>query len=143
MKSVVTAFGHKQGSRVVLDNPDRYRFEVGQLKDGAQLVVSVEPHEPGKRKRTLKQNAFWHAEPFFKLAQAWGESVARAKLICMGEFWGWEPCKVTGHMLPVKAHTSDMTVEEGTTFLDWLIPWAAEEHNVEIRLPDEWERLAR
>ena len=90
--------------------------------------------------RTRKQNAYWHAEPFLKLAKAWGESVDRAKLICMGEFWGWEPVSVKGvrMFLPVKVHTSDMTVEEGTTFLDWLIPWAADEHGVQIHTPDEW-----
>jgi hypothetical protein len=95
-------------------------------------------------RRTLKQNAYWHAEPFFKLAQAWGESIARTKLIVMGEFWGWEPCKVQGIrvFLPVKAHTSDMTVAEGTLFLDWLIPWALQEHGVEIHTPDEWKEAA-
>lgn len=95
-------------------------------------------------KRTLKQNAYLHAEPFFKLAKAWGESVDRAKLICMGAFWGWQTVTVHGMpvTLPVKVHTSEMTKEECTVFLDWLIPWAAEEHGVEIRLPDEWEKAA-
>jgi hypothetical protein len=92
-----------------------------------------------KRQRSLDQNAYLHAEPFPTLAKIWGESIARTKLICMGEFWGWEPCKVTQCMLPVKAHTSDMSVEECTLFINWLIPWAAEEHGVEIRLPEEWE----
>lgn len=88
-------------------------------------------------KRTLRQNAYWHAEPFLKLAEAWGESVDRAKLICMGTFWGWEPVTIKGVpiLLPVKVHTSDMTVKEGTVFLDWLIPWAAQEHGVEIFPP--------
>lgn len=89
-------------------------------------------------KRTLKQNRYWHAEPFFKLAKHFGCSVQTAKLDVMGEFWGWEMGPL-GHLVPVKAHTSDMTVEEGTVFLDWLIPWAAEEHGVVILLPDEWK----
>lgn len=95
-------------------------------------------------KRTLKQNAFLHAEPFPKLARAWGESVERAKLICMGAFWGWEPVSVKGQrvFLPVKAHTSDMTVQETNTFIDWLIPWALTEHGVEIHTPDEWREAA-
>jgi hypothetical protein len=93
-------------------------------------------------KRTSQQNKYWHAEPFLKLAAAMGESVERTKLIVMGQFWGWEPCKVTGHLLPVKVHTSQMTVREGNVFLDWLIPWAAEEYGIEILLPDEWEKVA-
>jgi len=95
-------------------------------------------------KRTLKQNAYWHAEPFLKLSQAMGVSVNHAKFIAMTEFWGWEPVTVRGErlMVPVKVHTSDMTVQEGTAFLDWLIPWAAEEHGAEILLPDEWQTRA-
>ena len=89
-------------------------------------------------KRTGKQNAFIHAEIFPKLAKAMGESISRTKLILMGEFWGYEPCQYTGHMLPVKAHTSDMTVQEMNIFIDWVVPWAAETHSVEIILPDEW-----
>lgn len=116
------------------------RFQVGDyLRTFAGKVVdiTVKLH---RRQRSLDQNAYWHAEPFLKLAKEWGESVERTKLICMGEFWGWEPCKVTKCYLPVKAHTSDMTVEEGVLFTDWLIPWALTEHGVAIDLPDEWQK---
>lgn len=109
---------------------------------GRDIDITIEPHRVGPRKRSLDQNAYLHAEPFPALAKAWGESVARTKLICMGQFWGWEPCRVTGAVLPVKAHTSDMTVAECTTFIDWLIPWALTEHGVEIHTPDEWREAA-
>jgi hypothetical protein len=89
-------------------------------------------------KRTGKQNRYWHAEPFLKLAEHFGCSVDAAKLAVMGEFWGWEREPISGHEVPVKAHTSDMTVKEGTVFLDWLIPWAAEQ-GVEIHTPEEWK----
>jgi hypothetical protein len=87
-------------------------------------------------KRTPRQNRYWHAEPFLKLAKEMGLSVAQAKYYAMGEFWGW--AEVKGRSVPVKGHTSEMTVEEGTVFLDWLIPWAAEQ-GIEILLPDEWK----
>ena len=95
-------------------------------------------------KRTKKQNAYLHAEPFVKLAKAWGESIERTKLIWMGAFWGFEPTRVKGMQvfLPVKAHTSDMTVAEMNVFIDWLIPWAAQEHDVQIMLPEEWSDAA-
>lgn len=91
-------------------------------------------------KRTLKQNAFLHAEPFPKLAKAMGLSVNQTKFVVMTTFWGWEPVTLRGVrlMVPVKVHTSDMTVAETNTFIDWLVPWAMEEHGVEIILPDEW-----
>jgi hypothetical protein len=89
-------------------------------------------------------NRYWHAEPFLKLAKAMGESVNHAKLIAMGSFWGWQTVTVGEFeaTLPIKVHTSDMTVEEGTVFLDWLIPWAAREYGIEIHLPDEWAKRA-
>lgn len=90
-------------------------------------------------KRTARQNRYWHAEPFLKLAKHMGCSVDQAKAYVMGEFWGWTP--IADRMVPVKLHTSDMTVEEGTVFLDWLIPWAAEQ-GVEILLPNEWQEVA-
>jgi hypothetical protein len=89
-------------------------------------------------KRTGKQNRYWHAEPFLKMADHFGCSVVAAKLALMGEFWGWEREPISGHEVPVKAHTSDMTVKEGSVFLDWLVPFAAE-RGVEILLPDEWK----
>jgi hypothetical protein len=108
---------------------------------GEQISVCKACRRPFKR--TSKQNAYLHAEPFPKLAKAWGESVERVKLICMGQFWGFEPTRVKGiqMFLPVKSHTSDMTVAETATFIDWLIPWAAEEHGVEIHTPDEWKEM--
>jgi hypothetical protein len=125
------------GSGVIANEDVRadIRDEFRKLK-GKHIDITIEVHSK-QRKRTSEQNAFLHAEPFPKLAAKWGESVARAKLICMGEFWGWEPCAVSGALLPVKAHTSDMTVTECTTFIDWLIPWAAVEHGVEITSPQE------
>ena len=106
--------------------------------DGRVIDVAVREH---RRQRSLDQNAYLHAEPFPKLAKAWGESIARTKLICMGEFWGWEPVTVGSVrvFLPVKAHTSDMSVEDCTHFIDWLIPWAMTDHGVDIRVPEDWQ----
>jgi hypothetical protein len=104
---------------------------------GESIDIWIGKH---RRKRSLDQNAYLHAEPFPKLAAAFGESVSRTKLICMGEFWGWEMSKATRVLLPVKAHTSDMTVEECTTFIDWLIPWALDEHGVAVELPETWQQ---
>ena len=36
---------------------------------------------------------------------------------------GWKPSKL-GHEIPVKAHTSEMTTEECSTFIEWLPIWA-------------------
>ena len=85
--------------------------------------------------RSLDQNAYLHAHPFPLLAEHFGYSVPEVKFVLMGECWGWK--KVNGKDIPVKPSTSDMTVEECTYFIDWLIPWAAVNHGVAIPLPNE------
>ena len=77
--------------------------------------------------RSLNQNAYLHAHPFPLLADHFGDSIEGTKLDLMGEFWGWKRSPVTGKDVPVKPHTSDMSVDECTLFIDWLIPWAAKQ----------------
>lgn len=54
MKTVVTAFAHKRGDRVVLDDEAAYRRDVKELaKDGAGLIVRV-----SKATRSERANAY-------------------------------------------------------------------------------------
>lgn len=115
---------------------------------GKRVVVTMRAEG---QQRSLPQNAYLHAEPFKRVAEYTGESMERTKFVLMGECWGWEKSKVGGHDVPVRAHTSDMSVEEANYFIDWVIPWAAEFFgineengalNVEILMPNEADRLA-
>lgn len=88
------------------------------------------------KRRTLKQNAFLHSKHVLPaLADHLGCSVKEVKLLAMGECFGWK--QIAGHEVPVKPHTSEMDVEECKFFIDWLIPWAAMEHQCLIPLPNE------
>ena len=91
-----------------------------------------------RTQRSIDQNKYLHAVPFPILALHFGDSVEGVKFDLMGEKWGWTTTK-QGHHIPVKGHTSQMTVEECTEFIDWLIPWAMTEHGVAIPLPNEVE----
>lgn len=93
--------------------------------------------EPLGEKRSLALNAYWHAVPFPMIAEYVGESVEQVKLDLMGEKWGWTISTITGHRIPVKPHTSDMTPEEASEFTEWLIPFALEMFGMEIPLPGE------
>lgn len=75
-----------------------------------------------RRQRSTDQNALIHAVAT-ALAEHCGVSLGEMKVLLMGECWGWRT--VRGHEVPVKPHTSDMTVEEATDFIDWLLPWTA------------------
>lgn len=89
-----------------------------------------------RTKRSIDQNKYLHAVPFPILALHLGDSIEGVKFDLMGEKWGWTTTKHGNH-IPVKPHTSEMTVEECTEFIDWLIPWAMTKHGVTIPLPNE------
>jgi hypothetical protein len=94
-----------------------------------------------RSQRSLDMNAYLHAVPFPILADLFGDDIEGTKWSLMGECFGWKRCKVTGRDVPIKPHTSEMTVEESTYFVDWLIPWAQMNHGAVIPLPAEsdWE----
>lgn len=97
-----------------------------------------------ERIRSLDQNAYLHAEPFPKLAEYMGEDIEGAKLVLMGECWGWKRDGFSGKEIPVKPRTSSMTVEECSYFIEWIGPWAFQHcDGLRIFLPDEWEARGR
>ena len=118
------------GSRLDLDR-EEFRRLCAVLPIGPVIVTAQVP----KTQRSLDQNAYLHAGPFPILAKELGYSIPEVKLVLMGECWGWH--MVGGHELPMKPSTSEMTVEECTFFIDWLLPWAAEFHGIRLPLPDE------
>ena len=121
--------------KLKLSIPLAFKAAMRRMKPGA-VVVKVE--QPAC-KRTLDQNAYMHAVPFPILAEHFGCSVEDVKYDLMGEKWGWKPSPLNPHrMVPVMPHTSEMTVEQCTEFIDWLLPWAATEHGVLIPLPGEY-----
>lgn len=101
---------------------------------GVPLDVLIRQH---KEQRSLDQNAYLHAVPFPVIAEHVGDSIDGVKLDLMGECFGWRE-SMSGHLIPVKPHTSHMTVEECTFFIEWLIPFAAQKFNMRIPLPSEW-----
>jgi hypothetical protein len=121
--------------RLELDGGERQRRgQYLRYLRGKRVEVEI---RQARTKRSLDQNAYLHAVPFPILAAHFGDSIEGVKLDLMGECWGWHQSPVTGRWLPVKPHTSAMTVEECQFFIDWLIPWAMTEHGVEIPLPAE------
>jgi len=88
-----------------------------------------------RTQRSLDQNKYLHAVVFPLLADHCGYTLSEIKLVLMGECYGWH--EVAGRELPIKPHTSEMTVDECTHFIEWVIPWALEKFDVHIPLPNE------
>lgn len=116
-----------------LEDMDRYRATLRKLAGKRVELVLRKP----KSKRSIDQNAYAHKWPFRLLADYFGCSVEEAKLDILGEKFGWTTGPVSGKPLPIKAHTSDLTVEEFSALIEWMVPWAAEKFGVLIPLPGE------
>lgn len=90
--------------------------------------------------RTLDQNAFIHAVPVPIVAQHTGDSLETTKRNLMRECFGYTRDLVTGLAKPWMEHTSSMTIDEATYFIEWVSPWAVEAlDGLEIPAPGEVE----
>lgn len=90
-----------------------------------------------RTKRSIDQNSYIHGVPVTILADHFGYTIPEMKLVLMGECFGWKPDAISGREIPAKPSTSDMTVEDCSYFIDWIIPWALTNHGVSIPLPSE------
>jgi hypothetical protein len=88
-----------------------------------------------RSQRSLKQNNYWHDVPFPMFAEHWGVSIEDAKLLLLGECFGWH--EVGGHRLPVRTSTSGLDTKEGAEFTEWMVLWGASHWNLRIPLPRE------
>lgn len=90
-----------------------------------------------RSKRSHDQNSYIHGVPVTILADHFGYTIPEMKLVLMGEAFGWRLDPISGKEIPVKPHTSDMSVEDCTYFIDWVVPWSLTNHGVSIPLPNE------
>jgi hypothetical protein len=135
--SVSTAIRVKSGRIEYADLPAFIR-SLRRLPDfDGSLTVEQTP-----RQRTHPQNAYLHAVCFPLVAEFCGQSVEETKRDLMGECWGWMTSPISGREVPVRPHTSEMSVEECIYFIDWLIPWAKTKLEIDIPLPNEDIRRA-
>lgn len=132
-QSVIRGRVKEDGSRFVADDPSLVTEALqGRAGKPTELVL----RDP-KSKRSLDQNAYAHKWPFALIADAMGEGIEAAKLCILGEKFGWHT--VRGREIPIKTHTSDLTVQEFDELIEWMIPWALDTFGAVIPLPGEAE----
>jgi hypothetical protein len=100
----------------------RYRRDHLRSLAGRDVEVIVRKR---RVKRSNPQNKYLHAVVFPLIADEMCDSVEGVKFDLMGERFGWTETKGSGRAIPVRPHTSEMTEEECSDFIDWVIPWAA------------------
>lgn len=126
----------EQAQLVFPENEKHLRKQWLQTLSGRSVEVIVRKE---RTQRSLAQNNWIHLAAAL-LAEHCGNSLAEMKLELMGACWGWHTLP-SGHLVPVKIHTSDMTVDDARQFIDWLIQWSAE-HFPEVAIPMPGEATA-
>lgn len=93
-----------------------------------------------RTQRSGQQDRYLHGVVYPILQKALGyESLEELKLALMGEKWGYQRDPISGRDLPIMPHTSQMTVEQCTEFIEWLPVWAMHFNEIHIPLPNEAE----
>lgn len=120
------------GGTLKLLDRGAFRRAVRWMKDGP-VVVKVERAKP---RRSLDQNAYWWAVPVKLIAEHCGYTDAQMHYALLGECFGYI-AGPNGQPVPVKPSSSELTVEEFTHLIDWVLTWAPTELGVNLPAPDE------
>ncbi len=131
-------YAYKDGDRLELTAPKAYREHIrSAFGDGEEVEIIVQPR---KRRRTLPQNAGYHAmiSPW---ADEEGHEIDDLKRDLMGTIFGWSEklTPLSGQRIPLKPHTSELTVEEFSTLIERTLQLAAE-CGVLLLAPDEYRQ---
>lgn len=134
-KQFVFASAVSESARLSIDDLPRWREALKFFAGKRCETVLRAP----KSRRSLDLNNYWHSEtgPFRLFAEHVGESIPGIKLALLGHCFGWTFSSAAGREIPVKGHTSELTVDEGKFFTDWMITFGATEYGLLIPKPQE------
>jgi hypothetical protein len=90
-----------------------------------------------RSKRSLAQNAYWHAVPVQIMQEFMGEWHDATHYALLGECWGYHFNDLLQRAVPNKGSSSSLTVEEFSRMIEWCPPWAMTTWQVQIPLPNE------
>ena len=93
-------------------------------------------------KRSLDQNAYWHAIPVELMAEEWGVTHDQAHYLLLGEWKGYTDGPLG--RLPNCTSSSKLTVEDFSALITWVLDYGPSEWNVYIPAPNEtdWKGAA-
>jgi hypothetical protein len=127
------------GTGLKLDDRQEFARAMRSAPKGLRVTVTVE-EEKTHRGKTWEQVKYWWAVPVPILAEHCGTTEARMHRDLLGECFGYEAGSFGKHV-PVKASLADLTVEETTHLIDWVLVWAPSELEVVIPPPDkQWKQ---
>jgi len=116
-----------------LDESRAFKAAMRRMKHG-RVVVKIE--QPAT-KRSLDQNAYWWAVPVMLLAEHCGYTTSQMHYALLGECFGYVEGP-RGQPIPVKPSSSELTREEFTHLIEWVLTWGPSELGVLIPGPSEY-----
>jgi len=136
-----TFYGFIQDGKLQLSAQQAFRAHLKQFADGDDVEITIQPM---RRRRTKAQNAAFYAALLAPWAEQEGHDIDDLKRDLLGTIFGWSEKKspLTGQPVPLKPHTSDLTVEEGSIFIDRTLQIAAE-CGVFLMAPDEHKERSK
>jgi hypothetical protein len=94
-----------------------------------------------RTQRSNKQNAWLHGPALDTLIAAIGDDLgyekSEAKLVLLGECFGYHYNALAKRDVPIKSHTSELSTKEFSAFMEWLVDWAGSQRGIYIPLPDD------
>lgn len=114
---------------------DNALAEIQALNLTRPWVVDIQPYHP---KRSVEQNAYFHAVPLKLITEHTGYSLEDMKDYLLMEAFGDEMTEVMGRNVirPLK-RTSDLTTKEFSWFIEWTAAWAMNTLGLLIPMPNE------
>lgn len=123
------------GRLELLDNErDRRRRYLATLAGRPVEVVVRKVRE----QRSIDQNKYWWAVPIPLLAEHCGYTDTQMHYVLLGECFGYV-VGPTGKGVPNVASSSNLSVEEFTKLIDWVLIWGPTEMGVYIPPPKNAE----
>ena len=124
---------HSKAGRLVFKRPDIVSKYLTRV-DGKELEVII---RSAKSKRSIQQNNYWWAVPVEIMADYMGEERTATHYALLGECFGYHWSDHLKRDVPNKGSSSALTTEEFSQLIEWCPPWALENFNVQIPLPNE------
>jgi hypothetical protein len=89
-----------------------------------------------RSQRSLDQNKFWWAVPVAILAEHCGYTPSQMHYALLGECFGYL-AGPTGQPVPNVPSSSELSVDEFSRLIEWVLTWAPSELGVSIPAPNE------
>ena len=126
--------GRVVSGKLTLQDQSGMRRHLSTL-DGHDVEVTIKRK---RSQRSVDQNRYWWAIPVALLSEHTGYTPSQMHYALLGECFGYATGP-TGQPMPNVPSSSELSVDEFSRLIEWVLVWAPSELGVEIPAPNEVE----